>query len=180
MMRHHAHPHEHAHPYPRAHRLVRWQRLALYLTGSTLLLTGGVWLAVHYSVGAGAGELPHPWEVWSLRLHGLAAFAGAFVLGTLAAAHVPQGWRLGRRRRWAGQRTSGAVLSAIGAALVLSGYLLFYFASESVRPALGWAHAGVGTAMGLLLAAHRRGAQGRSGIDGGHADGPKGGATTGF
>jgi hypothetical protein len=161
MNRHPAHPHEH----PRAHRLAGWQRVALYVTGATLLLTGGVWLAVHYSVGAGAGELPHPYEVWCLRLHGLAAFAGAFVLGILAAAHVPQGWRLGRRRRWAGQRTSGAVLCTTGAALVLSGYLLFYFAPESLRPALGWAHAAIGVAMGLLLAAHRRGAQGRGSVD---------------
>jgi len=65
------------------HRLLRWQRLALYLAGAVLLLTGGLWLLVHYSVGAGAGALPHPLEAWSLRLHGLAAFAGLFVLGVL-------------------------------------------------------------------------------------------------
>ena len=139
------------------HRLVRWQRLALYLTGATLLVTGGLWLAVHYSVGAGAGELPHPLEAWSLRLHGLAAFGGLFVLGVLAAAHIPQGWRLSQRRRWAGQRSSGVLLCVIGALLASSGYLLFYFAPDTVRPALGWAHAFVGVTMALLIASHRRG-----------------------
>ena len=137
------------------HRLVRWQRLALYFTGATLLVTGGLWLAVHYSTGA--GELPHPLEAWSLRLHGLAAFGGLFVLGMLAAAHIPQGWRLSQRRRWAGQRSSGVLLCVIGALLASSGYLLFYFAPESVRPALGWAHAFVGVTMALLIASHRRG-----------------------
>ena len=139
-------------------RLVRWQRLALYLSGALLLATGAVWLAVHYSIGAGAGELPHPVEAWSLRLHGLAAFAGVFVLGALAAAHIPQGWRLSNRRRWAGQRNSGLLLCVLGGLLALSGYLLYYFASEAVRPALGWAHAAFGLAMAALIASHRRGA----------------------
>ena len=141
---------------PRAHHIVRWQRLGLYATGTLLLLTGAAWLAVHYSVGAGAGDLPHPLEAWSLRLHGLAAFGGLFVLGALAAAHIPQGWRLAHRRRWAGRRKSGVSLCALGGLLALSGYLLYYFATESVRPALGWAHSIAGVAMGVYLAAHRR------------------------
>jgi hypothetical protein len=140
-----------------AHRLVRWQRLALYGVGALLLATGTVWLALHYSIGAGAGELPHPLETWVLRLHGLAAFGGLFVLGVLAAAHIPQGWRLSHRRRWAGQRSSGVLLCVIGALLAASGYALFYFASESVRPALGWAHTVVGLTMALLILSHRRG-----------------------
>ena len=137
-----------------AHRLVRWQRLALYSTGALLLATGSAWLLLHYSLGAGG--LPHPLEAWSLRLHGLAAFAGLFVLGVLAAAHIPQGWRLSQRRRWAGQRGSGMLLCVVGAVLALTGYLLYYFASEAVRPALGWAHAFVGVTMGVLIASHRR------------------------
>lgn len=139
-----------------AHRLPRWQGLALYLSGAALLLSGVVWLALHYSLGGGAGGLPHPLEAWSLRLHGLAAFGGLFVLGALAAAHIPQGWRLSQRRRWAGQRLSGLTLCALAALLVLTGYLLFYFAPEAVRPALGWLHAAVGLAMAVLLLAHRR------------------------
>ena len=139
------------------HRLIRWQRRALYVTGAALLLTGGLWLIVHYSVGVGAGELPHPLEAWSLRLHGVAAFAGLFMLGVLAAGHIPHGWRLSHRRRWEGQRSTGVLLCVIGALLVLTGYLLLYFAPESVRPALGWAHAFIGLAMGVLIASHRRG-----------------------
>ena len=149
------HPHLRAH---HVHRLVRWQRIALYATGALLLATGGLWLAVHYSVGAGADALPHPLEAWVLRLHGLAAFAALFMLGVLAAGHIPQGWRLSQRRRWAVQRSSGTLLCVIGALLAASGYALFYFASEAVRPALGWAHAFVGVTMVLLIASHRRGA----------------------
>ena len=151
------HPAQRTRAHPHAHRLVRWQRLALYATSALLLATGLAWLALHYSIGAGAGELPHPLEVWSLRLHGLAAFAGLFMLGALAASHVPHGWRLSHRRRWAGQRSSGVLLCVMGGLLAAPGSLLFYFASEAVRPALGWAHAFVGAAMGVLIASHRRG-----------------------
>ena len=138
------------------HHLARWQRLSVYAVGALLLATGVVWLALHYLVGAGTGELPHPLEAWALRLHGLAAFAGLFMLGVIAAVHVPHGWRLSRRLRWAHQRGTGLTLCALAAALALSGYLLYYFAPEAIRPALGWLHTAVGVAMALLLALHRR------------------------
>ena len=151
------HPRTHpSHPAPR-HRLPRWQRRMLYASGMLLLLTGLAWLALHYSVGAGAGELPHPLEAWCLRLHGLAAMAGLFMLGALAAAHIPQGWRLSRRWQLANQQRTGLLLCSLAALLVLSGYLLYYFAPENLRPVLGLVHAGIGVAMGCGLLAHRRG-----------------------
>jgi hypothetical protein len=143
-----------------ANRLPRWQRLSLDIVAAVLVVTGIVWLAVHYSIGAGAGGLPHPVEAWCIRLHGLAAFGGLFLLGALAAAHVPQGWRLSLRRGWDRQRLTGTLLCALGALLALTGYLLYYFAPEEVRPALGWVHAVVGMAMALLVFGHRRAASG--------------------
>lgn len=133
-----------------AHRIAGWQRTALLVSAALLLASGLGWLPLHYAWGAGAGELPHPLEAWAMRLHGLAAFAGLFVLGVLAAAHVPQGWRLSGRHRHAGQRGSGIALCTLAALLVASGYLLYYFALEAIRPPLGLAHAALGTAMVLL------------------------------
>ena len=138
------------------HRLVAWQRRVLYSGGATLILTGVLWLALHYSVGAGAGELPHPAEAWLMRLHGAAVFLWLFSQGTLAAAHVPQGWRIAGRRRWAGQRKSGLILCVLSGLLAVTGYLLYYFAPESVRPTLGWVHSALGVAMAALLLGHRR------------------------
>lgn len=139
------------------HRIVRWQRRLLYGSGGLLLSTGLVWLAVHYSVGAGAGELPHPVEAWSMRLHGLGVMASLFSLGTLGATHVPQGWRLSHRRQWPRQRATGLILCGLGGVLAASGYALYYFAPEALRPALGWAHAAAGVAAAGLIASHRRG-----------------------
>jgi membrane-associated PAP2 superfamily phosphatase len=141
----------------RAHpRLPAWQRRSLLAAAVLLLLTGIGWLALHYSVGAGAGGLPHPLEAWSMRLHGLAAFGALFLLGALAGAHIPQGWRMSVRHRWAHQRGSGVALCILGGTLAASGWLLYYFAPEPVRPALGWVHAGVGLAMALLAGVHQR------------------------
>jgi hypothetical protein len=140
-----------------ANRLARWQRLTLYITGTLLLITGVLWLALHYSIGAGAGELPHPIEVWSMRLHGLAAFAGLFFFGVLAAIHIPRGWKYSLQPNWTGQRKTGVALCVLAVVLAVTGYMLYYFAPETVRPALGWGHAFAGTAMGALVFIHRHG-----------------------
>ncbi len=140
------------------HRLVRWQRLVVYGSGGGLLLTGAVWLALHYSVGAGADQLPHPLEIWCLRLHAVAAFAALFGLGALAATHIPQGWRMSERQRWAHQQQSGVLLCGLAALLVLTGYTLYYFAPEGIRAPLGWLHAAIGLVTGGLVLSHRRGA----------------------
>lgn len=141
--------------------MARWVRLGVYGCGAVLLLSGSLWLAVHYSIGAGAGadQLPHPLEAWSLRLHGLAAFVGLFLLGAVAAAHVPHGWRLSARPRWVLQRGSGLMLCSLSGIMAATGYLLFYFAPETVRPALGWAHAFVSLMVAGLLLSHRSSAR---------------------
>ena len=161
------------------HRLPRWQHALLIGVGAATLASGVAWLALHYGLGdglsfglgAGAGVdgagvggapdapgagLPHPAEPWLMRIHGLASFGAVFVFGVLAAGHVPQGWRLVARHRWAHQRGSGLALCALAALLVASGYALYYFASETVRPTLGWVHAGLGVGMALVAMRHRR------------------------
>ena len=141
-----------------ANRLARWQRLTLYITGTLLLVTGVLWLAVHYSIGAGAGELPHPIEAWSMRLHGLAAFAGLFFFGVLSAIHIPRGWKYSLHPNWTGQRKTGIALCVFAAVLAVTAYMLYYFAPETVRPALGWVHAIAGAAMGVMVFIHRHNA----------------------
>jgi hypothetical protein len=133
--------------------LPRWQRRGIHLGVLALAATGLAWLAVHYSVGAGAGELPHRAEAWLMKLHGAAMMAALFFFGSLVSGHAPRGWRMGRQRRL------GLALWAAVALLVGSGYALYYFAPEPVRPALGWAHSGAGIALLGMLWRHRRGSQ---------------------
>ena len=136
------------------HRLVRWQRHLLYGAGAVLLASGIGWLALHY--GRGADALPSPVEAWAMRIHGLASFIVLFGFGALAASHIPQGWRLSHRLRWARQRGSGVILCTLAATLAATGYLLYYFAPEGVRAALGWLHSALGVAMAFVVLWHRR------------------------
>jgi hypothetical protein len=110
---------------------------------------------VHYTVGAGTGELPHPSEPWMMRLHGLAAMTALFVFGVLAAGHVPHGWRVTHGRRLHTQRRLGMGLVVLGALLAASGYALYYFVPENARPVVGWLHSGAGVLMALALVWHR-------------------------
>ena len=91
-----------------------------------------------------------------MRLHGLAAFAGLFALGMVAASHLPHGWHLSGRRRFAHQRGSGLLLCALALLLAGTGYLLYYFSPETVRPTLGWVHSASGMAMAVAMLLHRR------------------------
>jgi hypothetical protein len=142
-------------------RLPRWQHHLLLLMTAVLVLTGGAWLSIHYSIGGGTDALPHPSELWMIRLHGAAAFGGLFTLGVLAAGHVPAGWRITgggphRRLHRGPQRYTGLAMLALASVLVLSGYALYYFTPEDWRPAMGWLHAIAGLTMTGLGLAHRR------------------------
>ena len=95
-----------------------------------------------------------------MRLHGLAAFGRLFVFGASR--------RITSRKAGASATAGAGHASAargdplqLAATLALTGYLLYYFAPETVRPALGWLHSGLGVAMAVVVAAHRRGAGGR-------------------
>ena len=133
--------------------LAAWQRRILYVSGIVLLLSGVAWLTIHY--GRAADALPAPLEAWLMRLHGLASFAALFVFGALAAGHVPQGWRFTGRGAKVGQRNTGIALCVLAATLALTGYLLYYFAPDSIRPGIGWLHSGLGATMAGLVLVHR-------------------------
>jgi hypothetical protein len=132
-----------------------WQRRTVLAAAWGLLLSGLLWLPFHHVWGAGAGELPHPLELWLMRWHGLSVLAALFAAGTVASGHAQRGWHLRRKRG------SGAAMWALGAFVAGSGYALSYVVPEAWRPATGWAHAVVGTAAFAVGALHARTARGR-------------------
>lgn len=146
-----------------ANRIRPWQRTCVDVAAAALAASGGVWLAVHYTVGAGAGELPSPAEPWAMRVHGAAAMLALFAAGLLAQMHIPHGWRLGHAPRWRPQRRTGLALCLLLATLVGTGWALYYAVPEPAREATGLVHSALGLAAAVALAWHRLGRPHRRG-----------------
>jgi hypothetical protein len=136
-------------------RLARWQIRLLCWSGGLLWVTGVAWLLLH-NFGQVEGEFgpeANPWEPWMLRLHGAAMIAALLGLGTLLVVHVWRGWG------YRGQRLLGSLLTAVLALLIVTGYLLYYAASETIRPWTSIVHWVIGLVLLPLFLLHYR--QGR-------------------
>lgn len=127
-------------------QMPRKKRWSLYGAFGILLVTGFMWLALRFlDVG---GVAYAPWRAWSMRLHGAAAFASMFLLGAIWSSHMSCAWKQ-RRNRLAGVSFASAV-----AALVLTGYGLYYFNGEGLRSLSEWVHCTVGVMLGFLFWNH--------------------------
>ena len=128
-------------------RLTRVRRVAVYWICAMLWVSGAGWLVFrHFMRTSGEfGELPHPLEVWWLRLHGAAAFASLWLIGLLWAVHIMPAWRTRRR-------SSGIVLALLAVLLIASGWWLYY-GGESMRDGIACLHwiLGLGAIMPLLV-----------------------------
>jgi hypothetical protein len=98
---------------------LRWTS---YLIFALLWLSGCAWLVLHYLLPQQGqfGPLPNPWEPGILRVHGLLAVAGVFLLGWISGGHIVDRWPLYRAR------VSGPFLAVLAVFLVASGYALYY------------------------------------------------------
>ena len=131
-------------------RLGPWHEWAVYLATGVLVLTGVIWLVLHYFF-TGKGEFGptiHPLENWMLRLHGAGAMAGLIVYGSLLPVHI--------RRAWAVRRNVvlGVGLVALMLLLTVTGYLLYYAGGEETRPVISVLHWVIGLAVPALLVWH--------------------------
>jgi hypothetical protein len=135
----------------RSVRLGRPRRILLYVIAGGVWATGSVWLALHYLwTGQGTfGRESSPLEPWVLAAHGAFAFACLWVLGVLWDAHILGAWKGRRRRR------SGIALLGWAAALVATGYLLYYAGGDALRAVISPLHWVLGLAAPILFAAHR-------------------------
>jgi hypothetical protein len=135
----------------KAGSLGRTRRWVLYIVGTGVWLTGGLWLLSHYFlVKQGEfGPTTNPLEPWWLKLHGAFAFAAVWVFGLLWGIHIAKLWPHKRRR------SSGGVLTGIFALLILSGYLLYYVGDDRIRPLVSALHWVVGLACPVFFVWHR-------------------------
>ena len=107
----------------------RHRKFAIYGVLGALWVSGALWLVFHYFLPQRGpfGNMPNPAERWLIALHGASAFAALWLGGWLWHAHVAPWWRNGQRRR------SGMFLIALGGALIVSGYALYYANDDALR-----------------------------------------------
>jgi cation transport ATPase len=138
--------------HPRANSVRLSVRHGRWVAGTSLvlLLSGVLWLLFHYFVAVPGdfGAAAHPLEAWWLRVHGAAAMGFLIVLGTVLPVHARRAWNL-RRNRW----TGAAVLGVI-AALLVTGYALYYAGSEELRPWISGIHWVIGLIAAPTLVLH--------------------------
>jgi hypothetical protein len=124
-------------------------RAGVYALFAALWLSGIAWLVLHlgFPQQTAFGPAPSPSEAVTLRVHGVLAVAGVFLLGWLSADHISLRW--GRR----GHRISGYVLTAAAAVLVISGYALYY-TTDRLHDGAARVHEVLGVGALLLGLAH--------------------------
>ena len=129
--------------------LSRPLRAAIYGVAALLWLSGAIWLGLHHAFpqASAFGPLPNPWEAPLMRVHGLIAVCGVFLIGWMTAAHVTARWSSERNRR------SGLALGGTALLLVLSGYALYY-ATGSPHDAAGLLHEAIGLLSPAAALAH--------------------------
>ncbi|WP_317201386.1 DUF4405 domain-containing protein [Janthinobacterium sp.] len=149
----HSHKPATPHAHPRHHinlRLERWHRRCVYASGAALLLSGAAWLLARYYLRAPGqfGETIHPLEPWAMKVHGAAAMAALFFLGSLMNGHIRRALKAGRNlvSGWGMMLTLGT--------LILSGFGLYYIAGEGDRPVWSALHWIVGLGLGGLGVLH--------------------------
>jgi hypothetical protein len=133
-------------------RLERWHRHALYAVVIALTASGMLWLAGHYFLRSPGefGMAVHPLEPWSMKLHGAAALAMMFFVGSVMNSHIR------RALRAASNLTAGCSLIAALTLLTVTGYCLWYVAGETSRWIWSILHWVPGLAFPLLLLWHIR------------------------
>ena len=130
--------------------LGRWHQTAVYAVTGLLVVSGLVWVLLHYfgQTKGDFGPAPHPLEVWMLRVHGGAAMAAFIAYGSLLPIHV--------RRAWAIRRNIylGITLIVVMLLLTVTAYLLYYSGSEETRPIISAIHWIIGVVVAPLLTWH--------------------------
>lgn len=130
-------------------RMTAGLRAAVFGVCALLWASGIGWLVLHlgFEPRNEFGALPHPWEAPLMRVHGVVAVVGVFLLGWLGAGHVLERWRRARNR------TSGWVLMACAVLLVFSGYALYYTVGAP-HAGSAWVHEWLGAATLIVALAH--------------------------
>jgi hypothetical protein len=131
-------------------RLSAAQRLSIYGIVGALWSTGCAWLILDqfFTRRGQFGATPHPWEPPLLLVHGVISILSMYLFGWITARHVLRWWPA-RMRRW-----SGGGLAAFIAALIVSGFALFFLTDDGLIHDAAVIHELLGVAVALFAIRH--------------------------
>lgn len=124
-------------------RVGKIRRLTLYALVALLLITGALWLLLHFTRAEDA--MPNALEPWLMKIHGAATMLIVYLSGTLLYGHMLSAWKQDRNR------LAGSVIGINFLLLGLTGYGLYYFDGEILRRITEWLHWTVGFSVPVLL-----------------------------
>jgi hypothetical protein len=117
-----------------------------------LVASGAAWLVADRLKDApdndAARELWQQAAAWLLMVHGGCAMVALMMLGALIPVHAMRAWRVRRNR------LTGTAMASVNAALVASGFGLYYFGSETLRPLASEVHIVIGFVLPVLIVVH--------------------------
>ncbi len=87
-------------------------------------------------------------EPLAMRVHGAAAMFFLVVLGSLVSVHMRRGWVLKRNR------FSGVIIASVCLAQPITGWILYYVASEQLRDVVSPLHWIIGLSLPLVIVLH--------------------------
>ena len=94
------------------------------------------------------GPEKHPWQYPIIKIHSAAAFLMMISYGFFLGAHAKKNWKLNPKL------ISGIIVSIMPFLLAISGYLLYYIASDLSRSIIGYIHFAIGFTLPLILVIH--------------------------
>ncbi|MBV8472441.1 MAG: hypothetical protein JO255_18130 [Alphaproteobacteria bacterium] len=135
---------------PNGITLSRRHQMTLYGSFGALYVTGIAWYILHDDQAAPffASDGGNSIAPILLQIHGAAAMAALLVLGSLVPKHITWAWT-GRMNR-----SSGGLMIATQALLVMTGYALYYAGDERLRADASQLHFAIGACFPALLAWH--------------------------
>ena len=123
-------------------------RRTLYGVLAALFVTGAAWLVANTLKDSASAELWQSVAANLLMIHGGAAMVILMLLGALFPLHIRRAWRSKRNR------SSGIIIAASNALLIITAFGLYYWGSEILRTWASALHTGVGLALPVLALVH--------------------------
>lgn len=94
------------------------------------------------------GVEKHPFQYPLIKIHSAAAFLMMISYGYFLGAHARVNWKMKPRL------ISGVIVAIMPFLLAISGYLLYYIASDISRKIIGYFHFAIGFILPLILIIH--------------------------